>query len=147
MRERTCCDDEARKARKYNKRKTATNERWRHSPLPLNRVASACKFTSCFATVLVFVAFLTENVAEATPFHRRTTARCHSCCAFRWEVTCMWRHYCFSVVVFYGRFSVSCPGFCLPWWLIKFMCTTSYIPTKFDEIWLAIWWELRVCPI
>ena len=70
-----CCDDKARKARKNNKRKTATNVRGRRSPLPLNKVASACKFTSCSATLLVFVAFLTGNVAEATPFHRRTTAR------------------------------------------------------------------------
>ena len=56
IRERKCCDEKARKARKNNKRKTPTNVFWRHSPLPLNRVASACKFTSCSATVLVFAA-------------------------------------------------------------------------------------------
>ena len=61
IRERKCCDDKARKARKNNKRKTATNVRWRHSPLPLNKVASACKFTSCSATVLVFVAFFNRK--------------------------------------------------------------------------------------
>ena len=50
------------KSRKKNsKRKTATNVRWRHSPLPLNKVASACKFTSCSATVLVFVAFFNRK--------------------------------------------------------------------------------------
>ena len=58
-----------------------------------------------------------------------------------------WRRCCFPIVVFYRRFSVSCPGFCLSWWLIRIMCTNSYVPTKFDEIWLAIWWELGGCPI
>ena len=64
-----------------------------------------------------------------------------------WKVTCMRWHCLFSVVVFFGRFSVPCPGFCLPWWLITCTYTTSYISTKTDEIWLAIWWDLKGCPI
>ena len=44
---------------------------------------------------------------------------------------------------FFGHFSVPCPGFCLPWWLIKCMYTTSYISAKIDEI----WWDLKGCPI
>lgn len=53
----------------------------------------------------------------------------------------------FPVVVSFGRFSVPCTGFCLPWWLIKCMYTTSYISAKIDNIWLAIWWDLKGCPI
>ena len=120
---------------KKNKRKTATNVRWRHSPLPLNKVASAWKFTSCSATVLVFVAFLHRKCRRSDSVSPPNNCEMPFvlCISLRSDV------YVASLLFFHCSFLRTFFGF-LSWFLLFLMINYIYVYQQLYSY--KIWWDL-----
>ena len=109
--------------------------RWRHSLLPLNRVASACKFISCSATVLVFVAFFNRKCRRSDSVSPPNNCEMPFvlCIPLRSDV------YVASLLFFYCSFLRTFFGL-LSWFLLFLMI--NYISVYQQLYSCKIWWDL-----